>query len=97
MTLEEEKMVAGLQENLWASKRRFKEIIEAMSSKHVSDMKIYQRQVEALFQQQARLMRQVEELEALNDRNEGRRLFQLCVKNGAIPGHVYQWLKEKLQ
>ena len=29
--------------------------------------------------------------------NEGRRLFETCVKHGATPGKVHQWLKEKLE
>jgi len=27
---------------------------------------------------------------------EGRRLFQECVRHGARPGNVLQWLKERL-
>lgn len=30
-------------------------------------------------------------------RNEGRRLFELCLKHGAKPGKVHEWLKEKLE
>lgn len=28
---------------------------------------------------------------------EGRRLFNLCLNHGAIPGQVHQWLKQRLE
>lgn len=31
------------------------------------------------------------------ERQEGRRLFELCLKHGAKPGSVHKWLKEKLE
>ena len=30
-------------------------------------------------------------------RTEGRRLFDLCVQHGAIPGNVHKWLAERLE
>lgn len=35
-------------------------------------------------------------LRDLVSREEGHRLFKLCISKGAHPGNVYQWLKEKL-
>jgi len=42
------------------------------------------------------LRRKVKELQQEIDRQEGRRLFELCVRFGAKPGSTYKWLKEQL-
>lgn len=97
MTPEEEKMVAGLQQNLWAAKRRTKDLLKEQEQRHRRNYMDYEARVAILWYENVKKNDVIKQLEELNDRNEGRRLFQLCVNKGAIPGHVYQWLKEKLQ
>jgi hypothetical protein len=38
----------------------------------------------------------IRELQEEVNRNEGRRLFSLCVSHGATPGNVLEWLRNKL-
>ena len=63
MTPDEEKMVAGLQQNLWAAKRRTKDLLKEQEMRHRRDCMDYEASIAILWYENVKKDHRIKELE----------------------------------